>query len=259
MKIIAFAQMHNEFEKGNLENWFSCLTFCDYIYIYDQGSTDDSKKIYSKHSNVVLLESQVNNFKNEIICKDKLLKKLLSDHPDVDWVFWMDGDTLLDGRILRDIPAFHDVLDAAKLKGADSCSLGHYNLWRSDIHYRIDNHYHDLNSGVTCFWRNTGNLKFNVTSGLHTRQFPLFNSTLKLEYSLIHRGFATDFQIMKKYDTYKSFGQSGHNLERLLDERTLNVNVIPYEILPDWFKVVDSTDPRTKEKIRNIYNRIHKT
>ena len=31
MKIIAFTQLRNELNKGNLENWFKCTEPCDYI------------------------------------------------------------------------------------------------------------------------------------------------------------------------------------------------------------------------------------
>ena len=54
MKLIGFAQLYNELQKGNLINWFKCMEICDYIYIFDQNSTDGSREIYSQHDNVMI-------------------------------------------------------------------------------------------------------------------------------------------------------------------------------------------------------------
>ena len=70
MKIIGFTQLHNELSKGNLKNWFRSLEFCDYIYIYDQASTDGSLDYYKTHKNTVVIESPTNDFEREIACKD---------------------------------------------------------------------------------------------------------------------------------------------------------------------------------------------
>ncbi len=102
MKIIGFAQLHNELSNGNLENWFKSMTaFCDFIYIYDQNSTDGSKVFYKKFPNTVIIESAINDFENELSCKQKLLNLIKKEHPDTDWIYWMDGDTILDGRLTK--------------------------------------------------------------------------------------------------------------------------------------------------------------
>ena len=157
MKIIGFAQLYNEESKGNLHNWIKSMSFCDYVYVYDQNSTDLSKDIYDKQDNFVVVESPFNNFKSEIKCKSYLLKKLLNEHPDVDWIFWMDGDTILsknEGR--KDI---ENMLLKYDQQGYGSINLRHFNLWRSDIHYRVDNEYDYLDRvGVRAFWIHLGQL-----------------------------------------------------------------------------------------------------
>ena len=71
MKIVGFAQLRNELEKGNLENWFKCMIpICDYIYIYDQNSIDGSLEYYSRFKNTTVISSPTNRFKEEMICKD---------------------------------------------------------------------------------------------------------------------------------------------------------------------------------------------
>lgn len=255
MKIIGFTQLRNELSKGNLENWFKQMSICDYIYIFDQNSDDGSLEYYKNFDNVVVIESPINRFKEELICKQELLTKLLSDHPDVDWILWLDGDLLLDGRLLAN--------NGEKLK--ELCQLGskhnidgyyfyHYNLWRSDIYYRVDDMYHSGHCGWCPLWRNTGQLAFNNIVGLHQRQYP--NGVQNIHttpYSVVHKGFSTDYQIITKYDVYKSNGQNGWELERLLNEQTLDVRELDKELLPEWFTIMDDVNPINKQKIREIY------
>ena len=101
MKIIGFSQLRNELSKGNLENWFKSMGMWEYVYIFDQASDDGSHDVYEQHDNVVLIQSEENLFRQEILCKKQLLEKLLLEHTDTDWIFWMDGDTVLDQRLLN--------------------------------------------------------------------------------------------------------------------------------------------------------------
>tara|TARA_R110000787_G_scaffold40066_11_gene99864 strand:- start:3338 stop:4129 length:792 start_codon:yes stop_codon:yes gene_type:complete len=261
MKIIAFTQLRNELTKGNLENWFKCTEPCDYRYIFDQDSTDGSKEYYKKFDNTVVIESPTNRFKEELICKQELMDKLLIEHPDVDWVLWLDGDLLLDGRLLdNNGQNLRGLCDAGMQQGIEAFFFGHYNLWRSDIHYRLDEGYHGLHGQWCPLWRNTGRLKFDCTPGLHKPQYPLtFRKVANSGFNVVHRGFATDSQIITKYDTYKGFGQKGWDLDRLLDEKTLDVTPLEDGILPSWFNKTDIVDPREKKKIIKLYEEKQKT
>ena len=173
MKIVGFTQLRNEIKKGNLENWFKCMqSVCDYIYIYDQDSTDGSKEYYKKFDNVHVIESPINDFGAEIRCKKRLLEKLLEDHPDTDWIFWMDGDTILEKKAL-DKERWVKIINGAEKQGAEIISLGHYNLWRSDTHYRIDNGFHGLHKwGVSAMWKNLGNLHFEANLEIAVKRYP---------------------------------------------------------------------------------------
>lgn len=255
MKIIGFSQLRNELSKGNLEIWFKQMSVCDYIYIFDQNSDDGSLEYYKQFPNTVVIESSTNRFKEELICKNELLTKLLAEHPDVDWILWIDGDLLLDGRLLADNGKKLKELCAAGTKhNVDGYFFSHYNLWRSDIFYRIDDLYHSLDGHWCPLWRNNGNLKFTGGVGLHQRQYPhAVQNIHTTPYAVVHRGFATDYQIMTKYDVYKANGQNGWELERLLNEHTLTVNELDRELLPDWFVVTDDINPIEKQKIREIY------
>jgi len=258
MKIIGFAQLRNELEKGNLENWFKCmLTVCDYIYIYDQNSTDGSLDYYSEFDNVFTIKSNVNRFKDEIICKGELLEKIKVEQPDTDWIFWMDGDTLLDGRLLINYgQVFRDLCMSLKDDNCQGYLFGHKNLWRSDIYWRKDSLYNWLDeNGVCALWRFTKNIFFPRTTGLHSREYPNnINRVRMLPFTLVHRGFATDYQIITKFNIYKANGQDGFSLDRLLDESILDVEELAADILPEWFTITDTVLPTEKKKIREIYN-----
>jgi hypothetical protein len=258
MKIVGFTQLRNELSKGNLHNWLKQMfEICEYVYVYDQNSDDGSKEIYKNFSNLRVIESEINDFKNEISCKKKLLDTLLLEQPDTEFIIWLDGDSLLDSRLTNDNnKILIDICNYAKNNNIDGILLGHYNLWRSDIHYRIDNAYHSLSHGVCAIWRNNKNLNFQSIHGLHQPQYPNgIVTTIKIPYSIIHRGFATDYQIITKYNVYKSYGQDGWALERLLDETTLEVVELDTNILPSWFKITDATNPKEKEKIINIFKK----
>ena len=261
MKIIGFTQLRNELSKGNLDNWFKQMSVCDYIYIFDQDSDDGSKEYYKKHSNCVVIESPTNRFNEELICKQELLDKLLSEHPDVDWILWLDGDLLLDGRLLsEDGKELKELCRLGSLHNIDGYMFNHYNLWRSDIYYRIDDAYHSLNGNWCALWRNNGNLQFINQSGLHLRQYP--NGIHRINptpYAVVHRGFATDYQIMTKYDVYKENGQEGWKLERLLNEHELEVVRLEDELLPNWFEITDDINPKDKRKVRDIYEEKNST
>jgi len=226
---------------------------CDKIYVYDQGSTDGSRAVYESCEKVVVSYSSINDFSNELACKQFLLDKALKENPDADWIFWMDGDTLLDGRLRYD--ALRDVLGGCS-KRYSGCSLGHFNLWRSPIHYRTDNLFDYLDKeGVVSFWRCRGGMKFDLRSGLHHCQTPLnVKPIFRIPYSLIHLGFSTDSQILNKYFNYRGRGQGGWGLDRLLDEKTLTVLEVPPEVLPEWYNISDRTSPLEKELLINKAN-----
>ena len=254
-KIIGFSQLRNEASRGNLENWFRCMEPCDHIYIFDQASDDNSKDIYEQYKDkTTVIFSPTNRFTEELFCKAELYKLMLKEHPDVDWVLWLDGDLLLDGRLLKDnnLQKLCNKLDDADV---DLPCFGHYNLWRSDNLYRVDNGYHNLHGHWFPLWGKPTTKYFAPKHGLHHGQVPE-NTTkaAKVDVSVIHRGFSIDKDIIEKYKNYKALGQTGWALDRLIDEETLTVEELPSGILPDWFELTDIVNPKNKKKLIDIYN-----
>jgi hypothetical protein len=169
MKIIGFAQLRNELEQGNLFNFVESMRGCDEVYVYDQASTDGSAEVYRAEGYTVYY-SEINDHYNEVICKDYLLKRILKEHPDADWIFWLDGDTILDKR-LWDRQTLETMLSIPDQY--DHIMPFHYNLWRSDTYFRTDNKFHCLNQNVAAFWRVRSTLSFGDDAGLHVRNAPL--------------------------------------------------------------------------------------
>lgn len=257
MKIVGFAQLHNELAKNNLENFMKSMQIiCDDIYIFDQASTDGSVEYYKKYDNVHVIYSDTNRFIDEGSCKQQLLTLIKEKEKPGTWVFWMDGDTvperkMLDQKYLRD-----KIYDAEREK-VDAIITGHYNLWRSDLFYRVDNKYHHIHTrkdGNTAFWKLSENINFIEGPGLHKKPYPIgLTHAKREEFALIHRGFATDYQIITRYKIYKDRGQSGYDLERLLDEKTLEVIKLDPNMYPEWIEVSHES-PVNKQSVREIYD-----
>ena len=251
MNVIGFAQLRNELSNGNLEGWFTDMfRVCDKIYIYDQASDDGSLAAYDTYGDKVsVVRSTTNNFENELLCKRVLLQKILIENPECDWIFWMDGDTRLDATLTKE--ALHNWMREGRDAGVDGLRLGHLNMWRSNCHYRLDNGHHNFHDwGRIPFWRNNGRLEFPNEPGLHKHQEPKgLDIVIRIDYNLIHLGFATDAAIVARFNLYKSKGQTGDMLNRLVDEEGLWVkradqSMLPYE--------ADTISPCTLTKIKDM-------
>jgi hypothetical protein len=256
MKIAAILQMFNEHSmvfadgKSNLQRYIdSVAKYCDILVVYDDASTDNSKKLvqgvaqalHSSGNNyqlkkIHLIEGEKNDFKAEVEHKSKLLEA--ARELGADWVFRIDADEVIekrgeDGRI-RELCSYGDD------NGIDSFAFKNANLWRHPGFYRLDNSFNDF---VSCrLWKVSENLCYNDTKrGLHQRAVP--DGLEKEEWAdiiTLHYGFASDESILHKYFMYKGHGQSGWELERLIDERTLRYS----SSTPEWFEnPVNKIDP----------------
>jgi hypothetical protein len=127
----------------------------------------------------------------------------------------------------------------------DAYAFHNVNLWRDPSYYRLDNLYNDL--WPTCFWRNRERkLLFPQSSGLHGRLFPFGINMVIRHYGhkLLHYGFASYEHIVRKYNVYKRAGQSGPDLLRLIDERTLELEVAPKTWFPPHLVRATPEEPK---------------
>ena len=229
MKIAAFIQAYNELSNGHL---YRCLNnvslWADEIFIYDDCSTDGSRDVYlqcTKEDNIIWGKER--NFKNEQFNKSRLLDLTLKSNPD--WIFWIDVDTIADRTLTNDLKNVLTEIDKA---GYDSVKCHNVNLWRHRAFSRMDDQFNDLYP--LCIWKNTGNLKYVPSAGLHGQIFPNgMNNVCKLDLKLLHYGFATKEWIINKYNLYKSMGQHDWALNRLITENSsFKISKVAKEIYP---------------------------
>jgi len=218
MRLVSFLQLRNELENGNLVRCLeNCKRWSDDIFIYDDCSDDGSQEVYEKYTDKKnIIFGAKKEFNMEQFHKQQLLTLALKTNPD--WIGWIDGDTILDRRLTDDCRGYLQGIDD---QGFDHARLHNLNLWRHPSFYRMDNSFNNLWHVV--FWKNNGKLHYNPKPRLHYPGNPQGISKLhniEYGYHLLHYGFATKLQIVKKYLTYKSYGQRGWDLDRLIDEKS---------------------------------------
>ena len=234
IRLIGFLQIHNESKKGNLERVLNHLSrFCDDVVIYDDGSTDDSYEIASKFTKNII-RSSINDFKGEIAHKQKLLDLGLSLNPD--WIVWLDADEVFDRD--GELYAVRDLCRYGESEKIDGFSFLEFNLWRSLSKYRVDEQWHKL--WQIRLWRNTGDLEFIDERGLHKQIVPSgMKKICRTDVKVIHYGFSSKERIDEKYEMYRRHGQTGIPLERISDEKDINLKPFSRDWYPlSTFKVV---------------------
>lgn len=229
MKIAAFLKLRNESENGHLIRCLeNCKKWSNEIFIYDDFSTDDSKEIYLNYTyreNIIFGEK--NDFSNELFQKQKLLDLINSKYIP-DWIGWNDGDAIYDYLLTNEM---EKIIEKLEMDNYDSLLIHYFNLWRSEVYYRTDNKFNGLD--VKCLWKNK-NLSYNTEKGLHKLQHPngLERTCTTLSLSNIHYGFYSEIDIVRKYLTYKGFGQKRWALDRFFDESKLSLIKLPKSKYP---------------------------
>jgi hypothetical protein len=254
MKIAAFLQLRNELENGHLIRCMeNCRRWATDIFIYDDASTDGSQEVYKRYTgedHIIFGKQQ--EFHREIFHKQDLLTITLKSDPE--WIVWIDGDAIL-SRTLTEHCA--DILKESSELGFDGLKLHYLNLWRHPAYCRLDNWFNSL--WVLGFWRNNGQLKYEPSEGLHHSQAPegMQNvRTLNLDCRFIHYGFASREWIVKKYLMYKNCGQTGYNLDRLLDEQSsfelfkVDKLLYPVENIPEDYDSAPMPLPESYNEVR---------
>lgn len=231
MKLTAMLQMYNELEQGNLPRYIESISkYCDALVVYDDGSTDGSLEYLEEWGDkleIVSYRGEKNDFADEVAHKSKLLQ--IAKDINTDWIFRIDADEVIEKD--GEIGGVRKLCERGDSEGIDSFAFRNANLWRHPGFYRLDNAFNDF---VSCrLWKLRPDVGYRKTErGLHQRAVP---DGLKNEewadIITLHYGFASDESIIRKYLTYKSHGQTGWDLYRLIDERTLKVA----KSKPEWF------------------------
>lgn len=229
MKLIAMIQVYNEVANGNLERCLESVSnYCDAIQVYDDGSTDNPHSIYQSYDcDVIWADS--NDFRNELSHKQRQLDRCRE--LGADWIWRIDADEVIEQVGERGgIRALCEVSDSL---GHDSWAFHMVNLWRNPAYYRVDSSFNDV--VFNRLWRvPPEGLRFKVAEGLHLTNYPIGATDNEgfSDLEVLHYGFASDEAILAKYNMYKEHGQTGWALDRLINERTIQVR--PSKV--SWFK-----------------------
>jgi hypothetical protein len=217
MKITGFLQVRNELITGHLDRFlkFNSELF-DYLVAFDDASTDDTAK-FLKDNVDLLITSEFCSFTSELANKQKLLSEAKKHFPDTDWFLWLDADEVL----FTSRSELELLISEAEEGGFSGISFPLTNLWKSEAFYRIDSGYDSLTN--VRLWRNTQDLDFTPESGLHRLMHPTGVKRIlkQSRFHVTHFGFASRSLIARKFAYYRSVGQQGVNLWRLIDENSM--------------------------------------
>ena len=227
LRLVGIMSIYNESKNGNLERALNHLSeFCDDIVIYDDGSTDNSCEIASKYTKHII-RSSVNDFRAESSHRQKLIELALTLKPH--WILTMDCDEVYDKN--GENFGIRALCEYGQTKDIEGFSFLEYNLWKSDNHCRVDGPWsYNWNPAL---WKNTGKLKIVPKYGLHQLSCPVHSQKkiYRTEIKLIHYGFSTTEKINARYDRYKKNKLEGWDLERVRNEKGLELK--PFS--KDWF------------------------
>lgn len=240
MKIIAFIEMFNEVESGNL---IRCLEnvkqWADDIVIYDDMSTDQSVEIARKYTKHIIHGIEKNIFR-QLYHRQQLLELAISLNPD--WIMWIDLDEILDRKGTKgELRKLCEELDQ---KGLTAASFHELNLWRGENWCRLDTAF---NNGWFCrLWKNIPGLRIETHDGIHQRLYPINIEDSKIfrsDIRIIHYGFFNYEKMLykigvvgkayKTFPEYSKFLLEHYDTNWILDERNVNVYEVPNEVFPE--------------------------
>lgn len=222
MIITILLQAYNELTSGHLQRFVKWnRELGNYLVALDDQSTDGTFEFLSSEFDLVL-RTKCRSFNSELYNKQFLLESAQAQFPETDWFLWLDADELL----LMTRSELESLLVYAEELDHDSISLPLVNLWKSENYFRLDSKFDDLVN--IRLWKNSDELWYNPTPGLHQPLHPLgLNNTLpESRFRVLHFGFSSFDLIVQKFASYSQLGQRGRGLWRLVDESLLEVEPI---------------------------------
>jgi len=248
-KLVGFMQVFNEIEKGNLQRSLPYLIgICDEVVVYDDASTDGSYE-YAVSLTPHVVKGEENDFLSEQGHKQVLLELALSLNPD--WILAMDADEIYTRgfeKIVMDLSN-----DETNRR---SWRFHLVNLWRDPNWFRVDDKFNDMYNCLR-LWKNTGNLSFAGRGrALHLIQNPdgLEGDLFRDDVQVLHYGFSSKGNIIRKYLDYKAVGQRGWELDRLANENGMDLREVNQAWFPEEYvpEVTDEPEPISYEEIKRF-------
>lgn len=233
LNIICIIQVFNEVQTGHIVDFFKYnVNLFDHIIVYDDGSTDGTLE-YCKNFTSYIIRDSDNNYKKEMSHKKKMLE--LASKIDADYVVSLDADEIL--LLTRsELEKKCEALDRSSFNGI---SVNFINLWRSFNFKRVDSLFNDYRP--VKIWKHNKNINpfANIIDELHQPLHPQYIDSILEDHSIsiLHTGFSTEQRILRKFLIYKKHGQTGFDLLRLINEKNLELEEVPSEIIPTGLKL----------------------
>lgn len=242
--IVAFIQMFNESSSGNLVRCLeNCKEWANYIFIYDDCSTDDSVEIASKYTKYII-RGKKNEWEKETFHKQELLEYCIRE-VNPDWILWIDCDETLDKNATNG--GIREFCNNHVCEKETAYVFKQINLWRGIKKYRIDSYFYrekfPVNVGCPSgwfvrLWRITPNTKFETKEGKDNLMYPAnYTYFSPLNFKVIHYGFSDYQKLLKKKglttDEVQKMIENGVGKDLwIFDERKCECRDVPLEWIP---------------------------
>ncbi len=236
MKIVGMAQTFNEHKAGNLRRCLDHYSrLCDEMVVLDDASTDGSVEIIREYTDHVIVNEE-NNWEKNFETKNKaiLLDEVMRHNPD--WIVSFDADEIFDKRVFQK-EFFRNMLNWADAKNLNSLCFNWLHLWLSPCWYRIDKGLGQISPPRV--WRNTGEMKIEITSGLHKRLWPpQMDNPARVNLNLLHYSSSSEDKLYAKIANYIRLHPEGNYLA-VMDNAELA------EVDYEWFE--DQNRPKREQ------------
>lgn len=190
--IAGYVKLRNEIIRSG--NVYRCLhnlqEFCDEIFVALDASwdgTDEYVKSIIPESHILQIDPKDQDFTKELKVKQELLE-LVHAHGPYSYIFWQDGDEVLEAKGVEEIRGF--CRTNLKENGNKTAWAFHYlQIWRNSSWYRLDDQFNE--GHFIKLWRYHPELSFEIINGTHNRQFPCQITTDKIDkapWEVIHYG-----------------------------------------------------------------------
>lgn len=234
MKLVCMTQVYNQntrigFDgKTNIRRFMDSVSqYCDGLVVFDDGSTDGTREVITSYSGdfvVEILGNKENTPDQEGYHRARSLEHCR--RMKADWVLTLDPDEVFEKNAERHFAANRHRMDT--IQNVCAYTFMRRELWRTDRFIRVD--------GQWAQWRHprlfrlTEKLYYDITPGVRSALTPsnLLRPWMHSGFKIIHYGFASDLDIIRRHQRFKSLGV---DISELLDDKDLRLA----EALPSWF------------------------
>jgi glycosyltransferase involved in cell wall biosynthesis len=247
MKIVGMAQIYNEVKSGHLKRCLDHYSkLCDEIVILDDASDDGSYEMEQEYTSHIIRNEKNAWDKNlETENKARLLEKTLELDPD--WIISFDADEIYEKR-MENRKFLENMLKWGQSRDINSFCFNWYHLWLSEAWYRVDRNLSVVSPPR--IWRNVGDLKIDITPGLHQRLHPVqMENPHYLNITIVHYSSSSKDKLIKKILNYMRLDTTRDYLSVL---KGVDLGEVNYE----WFTEANMPEKEACPDLGRIHEEI---